>query len=58
VVHGAMIVRPNRGIAASRDRATTGRRPMSASTRRSPRYRVRGRGEAWVQRGKSCRSID
>ena len=32
VVHGATIDLPSRGMAASRERTTTGRRPMSASS--------------------------
>lgn len=32
VVHGATSARPSRGIAASRDKTTTGRRPISASS--------------------------
>lgn len=32
VVHGAIMVRSSRGIAASRDKTTTGRRPMSGGS--------------------------
>ena len=32
VVHGAINARPSRGIAASRDKTTTGRRPMSGGS--------------------------
>jgi len=48
VVHGATIDRPRRGMAASRERTTTGRRPMSASSHHqiSPRA---GRGLTRLQ---------
>ena len=54
VVQGAINVRPNRGIAASRDSTTTGRRPMSGSSHHhsSPR---RGRLVMWQLRRSGTR---
>ncbi len=48
VVHGATIARPSRGIAASRDNTTTGRRPISGGSHHHSSPRV-GRELTWPQ---------
>ena len=69
VVHGATSVRRNRGMAASRDMTTTGRRPISANshhqtspwagspltTRRLHAARTPGRPTRRARQGRACR---